>query len=285
MNKNWVTAVRRLFDQPYPLIRAFPRSLLRLLVVTFVVALIFAWARPEIAAYPSLVFRLPVIVILAATSFSIAGLVRFVARLSFAESSWTVGREIALYLVYVALIALSLLAILRAEGLISVHAGHFLIFPVVTVSAASLPAWLEVIWTQNHLLRQSLADARELNNRLSAPSVNNTYNTSATVLLVSETGSDIRVMADKFIAIQAQQNYCALFLISEKGVVIRLIRSTFGQALGTLGPLGACQVHRSWAINRHRIKTISANAQGCQIKLDGLGVLIPVSRRYRHAFV
>jgi hypothetical protein len=81
-------------------------------------------------------------------------------------------------------------------------------------------------------------------------------------------------------------NYVEYFALDESGQVNRLIqRNTLKNVEQQLAEYPhLLRVHRSYLVNCDHIESVSGNAQGYKLTLDGIDVQIPVSRSYLSQF-
>ncbi len=102
------------------------------------------------------------------------------------------------------------------------------------------------------------------------------------VTLIGENRQDkLIVKIDDLIAIKAANNYCELWLSSNKKMAHKLIRISLSQLLGQL-PENAevIRCHRSYAINLTKVNSFKGNIGGLRLMLTDIDEVIPVSRTY-----
>lgn len=98
-------------------------------------------------------------------------------------------------------------------------------------------------------------------------------------LLLGNSPSDqIEVTSDDIILAQAQSNYVMLFLQQNGKVQRHILRSTLKQINEQLDASVFMQVHRSYIVNKTKIKNLTGNKSRGRLEIDGLEKLIPVSR-------
>lgn len=98
-------------------------------------------------------------------------------------------------------------------------------------------------------------------------------------LLLGNSPSDqLEVSSDDILLAQAQSNYVMLFLQQNGKVQRHILRSTLKQINEQLDTSVFMQVHRSYIVNRAKIKNLTGNKSRGRLEIDGLEKLIPVSR-------
>ena len=85
--------------------------------------------------------------------------------------------------------------------------------------------------------------------------------------------------------IEAMQNYVIIHYMSGKNKEQKIVRNTLSAIEEQLQESQVERTHRSYLVNRQRINSISGNAQGLKLELEGVDQKqIPVSRKYLKYF-
>ena len=85
--------------------------------------------------------------------------------------------------------------------------------------------------------------------------------------------------------IEAMQNYVVIHYLADDRKEQKIIRNTLAAIENQLQETQVERTHRSYLVNRNRINSISGNAQGLKLQLEGLDQKeIPVSRKYLKYF-
>jgi len=83
---------------------------------------------------------------------------------------------------------------------------------------------------------------------------------------------------EEFIYAKAQQNYVDIIYKTEKGISHKMIRSTLSNLIEQLPDYD--QIHRSYLVNLHHLKTVEGNARKRVMKFNVSVDPIPVSQKY-----
>lgn len=108
--------------------------------------------------------------------------------------------------------------------------------------------------------------------------------------LITVTSSNLKevftVEADSLLYISSEDNYAKITWLKEGQVKRNLIRKTLSEVGKELGnqPGQFARCHNGYIVNINRIKSLSGNAAGYKILIDGANEKIPVSRKYREDF-
>jgi len=89
----------------------------------------------------------------------------------------------------------------------------------------------------------------------------------------------VEATSDEILLAQAQSNYVMLYILKEDKIQRHILRSTLKQIKEQLDDEIFIQAHRSYIINRSKISGVLGNKSKPQIKLEGFGKIIPISRK------
>jgi DNA-binding LytR/AlgR family response regulator len=99
--------------------------------------------------------------------------------------------------------------------------------------------------------------------------------------LVAENEKDkLVLLPDDLLFIEASDNYCTVFHLSQQKLIKTLLRSSLSRLENQISNLQIKRIHRSYIVNFNRIHHISGNAQGYKLHFEQVESPIPVARSY-----
>lgn len=100
--------------------------------------------------------------------------------------------------------------------------------------------------------------------------------------VISSARQDAEILVTKsaFRYAQAMQNYVRLYLSADGSVQQKIIRLSLASLEGQMKDAQIVRCHRSYMVNLDAIESVSGNAQGLRLSLQGIDEDIPVSRSY-----
>lgn len=101
-----------------------------------------------------------------------------------------------------------------------------------------------------------------------------------TLILGNNKSDQVKATADEIIMAQAQSNYVMLHILKNGKTQRHILRSTLKQIKTQLDDTIFIQAHRSFIINKSKIKSISGNKSKAQVQLLGYEKKIPISRKF-----
>lgn len=175
----------------------------------------------------------------------------------FDESKWTVVWEIAFELIYLQVIAASLLFVAFRFDLFELSIRSYFTYVVVTGIFGIIPLAFKVLVTTNLLLKRNLQALRN------APQIEHQLiPKDQKILLKAITQNKFEVLQSNLIAISAQQNYSDIIYIDEGEVNYYLLRQSIAALEKQLENTNMLRCHRSHIINKSMVDRITGNAQG-----------------------
>lgn len=217
---------------------------------------------------------------------SVATLKRFLPRWAKPES-WTIGKEIGLFLLVVLFIALTHFALFLLQ---QTEASPFVLFQQVvlrTVAISFFPIIGLVAFEQYSHRTKQLKRALALNKairNLHVRKESNEYEAEQSSLdkvwFFGENGKPVcQLPAHSIQFIQASGNYIEVFYLAELTTLKKqLIRNTLSAIEKTLDQPHFWRVHRSYLVNLHQVETVSGNARDLELVMKQSGEHVPVSR-------
>ncbi|QHT69522.1 LytTR family transcriptional regulator [Rhodocytophaga rosea] len=107
--------------------------------------------------------------------------------------------------------------------------------------------------------------------------------TETTIELMAENEKDrLKLPASQLVYIEASDNYCTVFHLTNQKLTKTLIRSSLSRLESQLSIPEIARCHRSYIVNFRRVKHISGNAQGYKLHLDATNFVVPVARTYSY---
>jgi hypothetical protein len=198
----------------------------------------------------------------------------------FAESNWTLGRQI-LWLCWI-LFTIGLGNYFYSRTFFSLNISllkGLLLMQFVTVSVGIFPIVLISIITYNRLLRKNLLQALDLDAQISMKSKNES--TERRLLLYAENEKNNLDLTDnQLIYISSEGNYSTVYYKHESQIKKTVMRSTLKRMEDQvkINP-NLFRCHRAFIVNMQHIEKINGNSQGLQLKLTG-DFEVPVSRNF-----
>lgn len=212
----------------------------------------------------------------------------------FNEETWTVGKEIFITLVHIALIGLGNFVFGFLVLKMAASWSNLFYLETITLSLAILPISVWTLIKQNALLKKNMQEARVFNATFQQEEVDvitetTTTDTIFTMLPVvnnrtihfsSDNETDyIEAEADKVYFITAADNYIKINILEEKGFTTKLLRSTLKRTENDLAAYpNFYRCHRAYIVNLEKVDAISGNARGLKLTLKNSPEEIPVSR-------
>lgn len=281
-----MNALLRLLRQPYPFRDSRRRALWASLGAGLFVGTFLCIFQPFGADDWDSPYKLPAlagygVVTLVVMLFNYFVLPRLRPSL-FREDAWTVGREIGMTLWMVISIGVGnylynfLLfgGSMRLGGFLGMIAVTFLIgiFPATGITLADYIYWLR----------------RYQNPPQPAPPTTLEQQQDQTQVLefLAENERDrLAVPVADLFFIESADNYSTVFFRQDGKLRKELLRSSLSRLEGQISPDFVVRCHRSFIVNLHRVESVSGNAQGYRLHLDGFSLVVPVARRFTESVV
>lgn len=195
---------------------------------------------------------------------------------AFQEQNWTVGKEILWSLVHCAVIGFGNSVYVVWLGLGAWTWQLFLTYEVYTVAVGLFPITVSTLLSEVRLNRLYREQSSELTNHLHQQEV-----THSPVTLPSDNKNEALTLdPDCLLYLEAADNYVTVYYRKEEVVAKTILRSTLKAQEEALVEIpGMFRAHKSYLVNCNRITTVSGNAQGYKLKIEGVETTIPVSRK------
>ncbi len=153
----------------------------------------------------------------------------------------------------------------------------FVLVDVVTYSV--LPIFIILYVIERVLLKRHLRTAQELSESIQQISKSED---NVIIKLFADNEKDyFELDLDKILFIEANDNYSAIYYISDKGYKKVLLRSSLKRMADQLQDYdNIIRCHKSYIVNFHNIARVSGNTQGYRLHFNETDIEIPVSRDF-----
>jgi hypothetical protein len=275
--------------QPYPCgIRELPR-IVRTSIATglFVFGFLYFfqpfgagnWQDPNKALY-LFGFGCVTTILLAAVMY---GFPRLLPRW-FAERHWTVGKEIIWQLLIIVCIALgNFLYSTWAFGGIEIGFTGLLNWVGVTAAVGVFPATVISLGNYTYQLRKYTREQYGVEPPTEAEQI---AEAATELVLVAENDKDRLILpAADLLYVESADNYSEIVFRRGDKLHKELIRGSLSRLEAQLTVDFIVRCHRSYIVNLHQVSSVSGNAQGYKLHLQGLTEPIPVARKYAETVV
>jgi|GEM_PF-3953260 len=195
-----------------------------------------------------------------------------------AERRWTIGREILFEIIYLQAIAASLALVAVFFGSVALTVSKYTLFVGGTSVLGALPIILKVLITENSLLKRNLQDMAAMLPAIQNPVVGPAAKPAKRITLQALTNQHLDMFEHQLLYISAQQNYCEVTYLKDGSLTTDLIRQNISAFADQLSDTGIVRCHRSAMVNTDLVTSVSGNAQGYQLHLQGSKATAPLSR-------
>jgi hypothetical protein len=206
----------------------------------------------------------------------------------FKEETWTVGREIFITLVYIALIGLGNYFFATLVSIIKPTLNRLLYSGFVSLSLAIIPV---VVWTlikENMLLKRNREEAEKFNPILYkevttgkeiAP-IKPDDGTQLPIVFTSERETTtLEAVPENVYFISSADNYIKVYLTEGNSIVTKLRRGSLKRTEEDLkNHPQFYRCHRTYIVNLQKVKLVTGNARGLKLNLENCQEEVPVSR-------
>lgn len=207
----------------------------------------------------------------------------------FKEDHWTVGKEIFITLVYIALIGLGNYFFATWLSIAKPAMSRLLYLELISLSLAIFPVAIWTLVRENRLLKKNRAEADTFNPVLTSELMDTVKsgephkpgNTAQLPVIFTSEGETtvLRVLPENIFFVSAADNYIKLHLLEGDFVVAKLFRTSLKKAhddLKTHPQFYRC--HRAYIVNLEKVTSVTGNARGLKLGLQHCDEEIPVSR-------
>lgn len=209
----------------------------------------------------------------------LAGLVVLIFPKIFAEKNWTVGREIAFTLFFIALIGTGNFVFAHFQLGSALSFSSFLSWQWMTVVVGFFPTVFGIFMKEISLLRRHAGGAADLTKKIEDHAAANFQPTETPILLEGDNQNErLRLLPAQISHLAAADNYVQVFFTENGEMKNRLLRATMRKMEDQLaGNPNFYRCHRTFIVNLNKVERVSGNAQGFRLHLDS-EVALPVSR-------
>ncbi len=196
----------------------------------------------------------------------------------YAEERWTVGRQILQTLLVVSMIGFGNLAYT------ALLPGHFVLnlwtvlyFQGITLAVAVFPV---TVMTLVNELRLARRNAREANKMTGSFRDGRQVNRRTVALEGENLDESLELPADQLLYIESADNYAIVYFLQGRQTARKALRSSLKRLETQLSGSPLVRCHRAFIANLDKVVSVSGNAQGYRLRLQGVDREIPVSRQY-----
>jgi hypothetical protein len=204
--------------------------------------------------------------------------------LFFLESNWTVGKNILYTLLSVIGIGFANLFynhLITGQQIVWIDLLKFQFYTLsVTLFLISVTTFIRYNTNQAFYSKNALLLNKEI-------AEEKTGETQVHFFLIQSESEkeELRVTIDSLLYVEAADNYCKFYLLTDEKVKTRMLRVSLKKVEEQL--LSPCffRCHRSYIVNINQIEEVRGNSQGYKIVLKSATDPIPVSRQLSTSFI
>lgn len=203
----------------------------------------------------------------------------------FNEDQWTIGKSI-LYIIWNFLsITIANMAFFVYRGWASFSFNSFYQVTLITLSIGAIPIIILALIRHNQKLDRRLQEAIALNQQLkNTPTQTGTgtaplpLNQTIAQIFIPSNQQNVSIPLSNFLYATSEKNYFRIILDGEEELLIRNTLKNLEEALQNHPTIIRC--HRAFVVETKKVTSVSGNAQGYRLSLEGCAEEIPVSRSY-----
>lgn len=202
----------------------------------------------------------------------------------FAESNWTVGKEILSGVLNILVIGSLNLLYTHWLGVTRIDLKSFIAFQWITLIVGIIPVTMITIINQSRLQKLNTLGAKELNDFIAKEAITHPLTTIQQITIIAENGKDrFSFDPNSVLVFSAADNYVEIYYYSHDEVKKELIRTTLKNIEAVIVNYSyLIRCHRSYVVNLNCVKEVSGNSQGLKLHLAKSDLSIPVSRSLNH---
>ena len=202
------------------------------------------------------------------------------------EDQWTIGKEFSSTIAIILLIATGNWLYTLRTGLSQVSLINFGYSLGITAAVGTFPVAGIITWTYVRTLKKTLSDAEKLDQQLLHKSAQAAAAPTGKLTISDDEGKDkIELAQEQLLYVAAAENYVAVFYLENNQLRKKLLRNTLQQVEEMLSPFEMMfRCHRSYLINFNHLLHVNGSAQGYQIQLQEVPIMLPVARSKTQAF-
>ena len=275
----------RLLKQPYPFSGSWQHKLLVCFCIGLFIFLFLFTFRPfglDDEPMPRILYAT---LIYGAITFVISSALQILVPYAFAgffeESRWTVAKEVGYFALSVFFVALANIYATHIMYNRNFSMAFFKSMFLITTLVAVFPFTGLVLFKQIRLLKKYKAEASALQQKIEVPElIPSSQVVAETISIQAENEKEsLTLSPHDLLYISAADNYIRVYFQQNQEIKSQMLRGTLKkleEILALHTQLYRC--HRTYIVNLHKVKSISGNAQGYKLELEGIEEIIPVSR-------
>jgi hypothetical protein len=197
----------------------------------------------------------------------------------FDERRWTVGKELIMMLWNIVSVTLANAALMHWLYGLSLSPDRIIRIFGITAAVGIFPVTLIVLLKQQALLKKYTGEAIALEKQLKELPVRDNEISDFIILQGDNQDENLSILLSDLRYISSADNYIRINYANNGIIVRKVMRSTLKKAEQMLSQYPAIfRCHRAYIINLAAVDSVSGNAQGYKLHINGSDELIPVSR-------
>ena len=271
-----------LLGKPHPFIYNTTSIVLPGVVTFMLIALIAPFGFAALSVIHRLLFALvigfvsSISVILVVTSF------RKILPNYMQEDSWTVGKEVTLYISVVAIICVLIFLFFVVLNLSTTPLSDlFKKVALFTAAISIFPIIIQVLYEQYRFQKRSAVNALALTKNLGSNSKvpSGVDNGAESIRFEAENGKvELQLGMDQICYLKADGNYVEVFYLNQEKMEKKLIRNRLKVFAEQLPGRLFFHCHKSYVVNGKQILSVEGNARNFELTLHATSFRVPVSR-------
>ena len=200
-------------------------------------------------------------------------IMRYLLQIHRDDESWVFWKWMLSTMIVLVAIATSNYLFMWVQEHVILSAAGFFQMLLATVLIGAFPVFFSGMMNSRRL---------EKSNKLLAQEIQHNFNNPTSELQTADKSHvNFEIDPSQLLYVEAMQNYVVVHYHESDSHKQKIIRSTLRRVEEKLRGTAVQRTHRSFLINRDRITSVSGNAQGLKLQLDGIeNKYIPVSRKY-----
>jgi len=194
--------------------------------------------------------------------------------LFFKEDHWSVAKHILYYFLVLFIISTCNGLYINFTNELNFSWSNYGFIIVRTYAIGALPISLFTLYDYNQKLNFYLNEAKDFNKNPDFKRL------SEHEFILLEGKHKIELKNEGFLYIKADGNYLRIFTVDDESLTSKMYRATLNEVMQQVQKPFIERCHRSYIVNLDKVISVSGNAQGLKLTIEGTADQIPVSRKY-----
>ncbi|GAA4411268.1 LytTR family DNA-binding domain-containing protein [Nibrella viscosa] len=277
----------RILKQPYPIEEAGNRLMFRIACIGAFVGLFLLLFQPFGLSLWQTEYKTLKILGFGLITFVITAFNYFVWPAiwprQFSDERWTVGREIALVLLNILLIALGNMLYMTWMIGHPAYVTDLVSAILITFLVGIFPVAGSIIFNYIVQLKKYSRTAAEAPVHEPKPVLPS--GEQPLVLLAENEKDTVTVKPSSLLYIESSDNYSTIVTDEDGRAQKTLLRSSLSRLEGQITHPAIVRCHRSYIVNLDRVEKVTGNAQGYKLHMLNAQHVVPVARKYNDSFI